>query len=187
MKILVLCGLLASWAGSVEGAGFVLLKGPKVNGRFGYSVQFPKGYTAARDEGSDGADTVAAWPSKNKVKFRDITNLKKVKALGIISMHVFPRSRFNLDMADYAEKLKRSWEATGGGNVWSAQKFPAGKAIAIDLIGGDSFTILLIEGKDNLFEFTSGELSDSLVATARTVSEDAKAGSRDPKKNGEGN
>lgn len=184
MNTWVLCGLLASWAGSVEGAGFVLVKGPTVHGRFGYSVQFPKGYTAAKDEGSDGADTVAAWPSKNKVKFSDILDSKKVTAMGIISLHVYPRARFTMDMVDYAEKIKRSAEAKGMGNTWSMQKFPAGKAMVVSIFGDESFTILLIEGKNNLFEFTAGELSDALVATARTVSEGAKTGSSDPKGKG---
>lgn len=176
MKTWVLCGLLASWVGSAEGAGFVLMKGPKVHGRFGYSVEFPKGYTAAKDEGNDGADTVAAWPSKKKVKFSDIMDLKKVEALGIISLHVYPRARFTMDMVDYAEKIKRSAEDRGLGNTWSMQKFPAGKAMVVSIFGDESFTNLLIEGKNSLFVFTASDLSDALVATARTVSEDSKAG-----------
>ena len=90
-----------------------------------------------------------------------------------------------MDMVDFAEKIKRSAEAMGMGNTWSMQKFPAGKAMVVSIFGGESFTVLLIEGKNNLFEFTAGDLSDARVATARTVSEDAKAGSSAQK--GQGN
>lgn len=179
MKTWLLCGLLASWAGSVEGAGFVLVKGPKVHGRFGYSVEIPKGYTAAKDERSDGSDIVAAWPSRNKVKFSDILDLRKVESLGIVSLRVYPRARFALDMVEHAEKIKRAAEAKGMGNTWSMQKFPAGEGMAVSIFTEtENTTYLLIDGKNNLFELASGELSKALIAVTRSVREDAKAESR---------
>lgn len=183
MKTWVLCGLFLSWAGSAQCRGFALVKGPKVQGRFGYSVEFPKGYAVAKNEGSDGSDTVAAWPLKNKVKFSDILDIKKAEALGIISLRVYPRAHHAVNMADHAEKIKRSAEAKGMANVWSMQKFPAGEGMAVSIMGEDAnSTILLIEGKNNLFELRAGELSDALVATTRSVREGAKAAPGNSKK-----
>jgi hypothetical protein len=176
IKFLLLFGLLAGWSTPGECAGMVVEKGSIVYGKTGYSVQLPKGYTGASNVMSNGIEIVAAWPFKNKVKFTDIGDIKKVKAQKIIVLRVYPQPRFTRTMSDYAAQILRKLEDDGDGVVWSEQKFPAGKAVVIQNTIQPTFTRLLIEGKNNLFEFTTDELSDALVDMCKTLKEGPRTG-----------